>query len=60
MRTGFGMELWEERKQRIKKISKFGSSPDWDLISVSKKTSVSFTHISFLLATAFMLQNSHI
>lgn len=29
-------ELWEVKKERIKKSSKFGIMPGWDLFSVSK------------------------
>lgn len=28
-------ELWEDKKERIKKASKWSSNPDWDLRSVS-------------------------
>lgn len=28
-------ELWQNKKERIRKTSKYGSLPDWDLCSVS-------------------------
>lgn len=32
-------ELWEDKKERIKKASKWSSNPDWDLRSVSDNMS---------------------
>lgn len=35
-------ELWEVKKERIRKASVFGKLPDWDLRSVSWTLSSSF------------------